>query len=519
MSADIVFGQYLESFYPFEIEPEYTRTATYVVGSPNMGKSTLLGHLAEQFCAAGEGVLLLDIKGDLAKEIASRTRQPERVIYVKMGEIAFPHDDVRCWTINPFEGHRANPAARTQIAVNVLESFERMGRAHLGTMANIRNTLEDAIELALVRDEPTLLDLLLIVFDQAYRQHLLAESKYVDHVTARNWRDLDDTKMPARERRGQIGTTRNRLGGFLRQKEINLTVGRYASTLKLKQWLDEGKMILVDLGLPLPRHLGIDLGNMIVAQLVTEIFLRGEAERPRTWRIMVDEFHLFVGTTFANIITDARSYNVFPVLAHQDRGQLRPNGDGTNPVKTAVGHAEVSLNLRGSREDRVALASLFGQDIVDMFFSLKKHSAIVNYYSSLAGNYTYDTILLNDWWGVPDPGQLADLQMAALPHTISKRELVSSNRRRYWDYLDGAATHAARNDHVPRPRRQSNDKAGPPAEIQPRPITGQAVPTGSPPQSSPSPARPGVARPARAVDQRDAAGPALPRPPRRKPGP
>ena len=43
MSHDIVFGQYLESFFPFEIEHEHTQTATYVIGSPDMGKSTLLG--------------------------------------------------------------------------------------------------------------------------------------------------------------------------------------------------------------------------------------------------------------------------------------------------------------------------------------------------------------------------------------------------------------------------------------------------------------------------------------------
>ena len=66
----------------------------------------------------------------------------------------------------PVRGPRNRDGPASHIAVNVLESFERMGRAELGVMANIRQTLQHAIRLAMTTPEPTLLDLLLIVVDQ-----------------------------------------------------------------------------------------------------------------------------------------------------------------------------------------------------------------------------------------------------------------------------------------------------------------------------------------------------------------
>lgn len=67
--------------YKLEVPAEDIRSL-HIIGQPGYGKSTLLGNLAEQFAAAGEGVVLVDIKGDLAQEIASRTAFPDRLIYI-----------------------------------------------------------------------------------------------------------------------------------------------------------------------------------------------------------------------------------------------------------------------------------------------------------------------------------------------------------------------------------------------------------------------------------------------------
>lgn len=492
--SEIRLGRYQQTLIPFIRPADALRSAVYVVGSPGMGKSTLLGNLCEQFCAAGDGVLLLDLKGDLARDIAHRSRHPERIVYVQPGIIRFA-DGERVWTLNPFAGHRSRPDAIGQIATNVLESFDRMGRTELSIMANIRQSLAHAIRLALTTPEPTLLDLLLIVVDQSYRQELLRTARSLNHVSRRFWTDLDDPKLPARERRGQLNTTRNRLEALLMDRDINLFVGTYQSTLKLKEWLDEGRMILIDLGLPLPRGIGVDIGNVIMAQLVTETFLRGETNKDRTWRLVVDEFHEFVGDNFATIITEARSYNVFPVVAHQDRSQIDRIPGRT--LRSAVGHAGVQVLMASSPEDRVAYASLYGRDQADLVLGLDRFKASVSIIDGLAGRRQSEILVLDDWWGDPIPGQLAGLQQAAHAHTLPKREVVTVNNGRYWDRLDAIGA---------RPQPGASDARSRPQQPTP-PQQKRAPPGPRPPQPPPRPAPAARNDPAREPDA-DAARPA-----------
>lgn len=448
----IRLGRYATTRIPFSRPVDALLSAIYIAGSPGMGKSTLLGNLCEQFSAAGDGVILLDIKGDLARDIAARSLHPERIVYVQPGVLRTEQGE-RVWTLNPFEGHRANRDALGHIATNVLDSFDRMGRTELAIMANIRQTLLHAIRLALTTREPTLLDLLLIVIDQPYRQQLLREARHLNHVTRRFWTDLDDPKLPARERRGQLNTTRNRLEALLMDRELNLFVGTYQSTLKLREWLDAGKLILVDLGLPLPRGLGVDIGNLIMSQLVTETFLRSEGIKPTTWRLVVDEFHEFVGDNFATIITEGRSYNVFPILAHQDRSQLErvPSRN----LKAAVGHAGVRALLASSPEDRIAFASLYGRDQADVILGLDRYKALVTVLDGLAGTRQTETLVLDDWWGPSRVRQLAELRRLAAALTTDKRAVVERNNRRYWDRLDAVGAVAAHGGASERRDRKS----------------------------------------------------------------
>lgn len=505
----IVLGEYASSFYDLDFYEDEAATTIYTVGSPNQGKSTLLGNLAEQFCAEGEGVLVLDIKGDMVREIASRTQHPERVVYVKLGEIPIPHADSRYWTINPFDGHRTSDEQRGHIRTAVLESFERLGQAQLDTMANIRNTIQHAIGLALSLPDPTYWDLYGIVASQKYRDEVMSvgnqlngRTREVPYLDLKFWQDLDNKNVtPTTQRRTQINTARNRLETILFSPSAELTLGWYDSTLKLQQWLDEGKMILVDLGLPLDPYTADNLGNMVMAQLMSEVFIRHD--KSRRWRIIVDEFHRFVGDTFADIITQARSYNVYCVLAHQDRSQLE--GDKMKRAKGAVGHPGITVRTRGSREDRQALIGLYGPELVDSFYSLSAHTALVSYTHSPPGTEVTELILLKDWRMPPVDGQLERLQQEALQYTKPRKELAKRNLSRYVDHLGIEPIRGSVNGNG---NIQTNQKS----EV--RGKRGQASQASViPPQEAERPPRPGRRGPARIVDQLDDSGSLLPRPP------
>src|SRR6478672_1109042 len=122
--APIRFGIYADDYFRCELEhdPEY-RCATYVLGTQGTGKSTLLGQIAEQCAGAGEGVLVIDTKGELAEDIAARTTHPDQLIYVAP---AAHLGAERYWALNPLELDRSIPGAEDRLVSNLRVLFDRM---------------------------------------------------------------------------------------------------------------------------------------------------------------------------------------------------------------------------------------------------------------------------------------------------------------------------------------------------------------------------------------------------------
>ena len=428
-SVRISLGKRECSRYRFEMSPRELESAIYIVGAPNMGKSTLLGNLAEQFAGIpNRGVLVLDIKGDLAHEIAARTRHPERLIYFAPGECHFPAGD-RTWALNPFEvdGHDRASVARVAAAIPAL--FERLGLADLSQMANIRQTLEATTQLALRDAEPTLLSLPLLLYHEPTRERLL--SRHVWPMTRVYWRKEFDPLTPS-ERKRKVGTTASRLTTLLSSPTINALVGTYRSTLRLREFLEAGQIVVCNLGTGLPREVGITIGNLIMGMLIEATYARPEHGR-NAWSVIVDEFHLFVGNAFAEIITQARSYKLYPVLAHQGQSQLSGEArHGAGSLQEAVTQAPLRFTLSGGPDD-----------------DRERFSARLRYRRGPRGTPHTEELLLEDWWGDVVPGQLAGAIAATQDdrYTLPVRTVMRGNTERYWDLIfadePAGAGHAA----------------------------------------------------------------------------
>src|SRR6188472_2866257 len=140
--------------YPLRIEPEELRSA-WIVGQPGFGKSTFLGNLAEAFADAGEGVLLIDTKGDLAEQVAARTKYPERVIYLDPAGAHLAH---RYHTLNPLDFDRTNRLNFELYGNSLFETFVYIGEVAPEMMKLIRKVMKEAIHLALAKRGTTLTD-------------------------------------------------------------------------------------------------------------------------------------------------------------------------------------------------------------------------------------------------------------------------------------------------------------------------------------------------------------------------
>lgn len=513
--SSVTLGRYASTWVPCERDPDRDlRAAAYVLGIAGTGKSTLLANLAEQCAAAGEGVLVVDIKGELAEDIVSRTKlPPERVVYVAPGECDFP-DGRRYWTLNPLEFDRSRPALESMAVGNLLSLFERMGMAKLDRMVQVRQLLQMTTRLALMLPEPTLPDLMRLLYEPTLRARLVQDPRLSDAVR-RFWDRFEE--MTPRERRDKADSTFPRLNEFLSDVVVDHLVSSPRSTVRLAEWLDAGKLVVMNLGKNVALEVNTLLGNFVVASLVNAAYAHPTVNQGggRIWRVLIDEFQELAGPQFSELIAQARKYQVFPILAHQNLAQL------SDELTNAVLSCPIRFFLSTSAEDRTVIRRLFGEETADGLDRLPRFQARVHLRDGAEGRFRQETLRLADWWAERDDRQLTAAIAAADDDRFTVRDRACSRMDQRTDTVQAdphhpfaaavppaapppAANQGARRDQprVPRrildalPQPDGEEAAGGAVHLRPEP--GAPLPAQAHPAGDRHPRR---VRPARILDQ------------------
>lgn len=401
--AEIALGRHLDTWYPCERDNRRELAcAAYVVGIQGMGKSTLLASLAEQFARGGEGVLVIDTKGELADDIAARTAQPGKLIYVAPGETDYP-SGTRHWTLNPLAFDRSQPHLQEAAIKNLLALFDRMDLADLQRMPQLRQMLYMLAQLAMGLPQPTLGDLLRLLADAPLRRRLLANPALTEAVVA-FWLRYDN--FTPKQQDEKATTTLPRLNELLAAPVISRVVSAAQSTIRLSEWLDGGKLVVCNLGAKFDGETSRLLGNFLVAAVINAGYARPTInERPalRPWRVVVDEFHRLAGDQFAEIIEQLRKHQVFPVIAHQNLSQLNDR------LTAAATSCAVRFFFRVSPDDQPQIRRLFGPGVGEGLTSLPQFRAR----AQLPNESGVITLQSFNWWAPRDEAQLRTAKLAA----------------------------------------------------------------------------------------------------------
>jgi TraM recognition site of TraD and TraG len=298
----------------FGIKPADRRAHIYVIGKTGTGKSTLIANLARQDAMNGEGFTLLDPHGDLVEQVLRSVPQERQadLVYFNVPDTA------RLLAFNPLEGTGAT--FRPLVVSGLISVFKKIWAEFWGPRMEyvLRNTL-----LALM-DFPgaTLLDVPRMLDDPTFRARVLV---LVQNTQVRRFWLREYQSYPARFRAEAIAPIQNKVGEFLVNPILRRIVGQPKSALNLRQMMDEGKILLVNLA---KGKIGEDTAALLGAMLVTKISLAAlsRAELPETDRrdfhLYVDEFPSFTTTAFASMLAEMRKYRVGLVLAHQYLSQL-----------------------------------------------------------------------------------------------------------------------------------------------------------------------------------------------------
>ena len=342
----------------FGIKTDDKRRHMYLIGKTGMGKSTVLENMIIDDIRAGKGVAVVDPHGDLAEKIIEYipSNRINDVVYFNPADMDNPI------AFNVLE--QVEPHLRHLVASGLIGVFQKLWADSWGPRLEyiLRNTI-----LAIL-DYPgsTLLAVIRMLSDKAFREKVVENVK--DPVVRGFW--VNEFAGYADKFASEaVSPIQNKVGQFLSSSLIRNIVGQVKSTIDVREIMDEGKILILNLS---KGRIGEDNSQLLGSMLITKIQLAAmsRVDIPESQRkdfiLYVDEFQNFTSDSFANILSEARKYRLNLVLAHQYVEQL------TETVKPAVfGNVGTMIVFRVGATDAEELVKEFSpvfteEDIVNL---------------------------------------------------------------------------------------------------------------------------------------------------------
>ncbi len=324
----------------------------YVVGQTGTGKSTFLENLALQDMLNGDGFAFVDPHGDTAEKLLAMVprERTEDVIYFCPADVDYPMG------LNLFEfDHPDQKDFLIQEALNML--YKLYDPQHQGIMGPRYEHLFRNAALTVMADPEggTFIDIPKLFRDPAY------VAQKLKHVTDQSVIEFWQKEMPQSQRSNEFGEVVSwfvsKFGAFLSNGMMRNIIGQTKSSFDLRDVMDNGKILLVNLSKGRTGQLNTQLLGMIfVMKFQAAAMSRAnvpESER-RDFSLYVDEFQNFSTDSFATIMSEARKYHLNLIVANQFTTQL------SEEIRDAVfGNVGTTVAFRIGDRDAESLNKYF----------------------------------------------------------------------------------------------------------------------------------------------------------------
>lgn len=319
----------------------------YIIGQTGAGKSGTLELFALSDIYHNQGYAIIDPHGDFAinnmKFIPAH--RIKDVVYFNPADTAHPVG------FNPLEV--TDPNMKSNISSEVIGVLKRMFGESWGP--RLEYILRYTILALLDRPETTMLDITRMLTDKKFRKETL--DYCTDTVVLQFWK-VEFASWNDKFVAEAIAPVLNKVGAFTANPVIRNIIGQPKSTFNIRQIMDEGKILVVNLskGLIGEDNAGI-LGSFLVTKIQLAAMSRSDipnVEDRRPFYLYVDEFQNFATDSFATILSEARKYGLNLTVANQYISQM------SDTVRGAVfGNVGTMISFRVSAEDAQILAQQF----------------------------------------------------------------------------------------------------------------------------------------------------------------
>lgn len=319
----------------------------YIIGQTGAGKSGTLELFALSDIYHNQGYAIIDPHGDFA--INNMKFIPpgrmEDVVYFNPADTAHPMG------FNPLEV--TDQSQKTNISSEVIGVLKRMFGESWGP--RLEYILRYTILALLDHPNTTMLDITRMLTDKKFRKEVLATCQ--DTVVLQFW-NVEFASWNERFQAEAVAPVLNKVGAFTANPVIRNIIGQPKSTFNIREIMDEGKILIVNLSKGL---IGEDNASILGSFLVTKIQLAAmsrsdipDIDDRRPFYLYVDEFQNFATDSFATILSEARKYGLNLTVANQYISQMN------DTVRDAVfGNVGSMICFRVSADDAPILSKQF----------------------------------------------------------------------------------------------------------------------------------------------------------------
>lgn len=339
------------------------RRHAYIVGQTGTGKSTLMENMIVQDMAAGSGLAFIDPHGDTAERLLAKVPpgRSEDVVYFD------PAETERPLGLNLLEFNRPEQKDfLIQETINLLYKLYDPGRTGIIGPRYEHWYRNAALTIMADPNGATFIEIPKVFTDQEY---LKQKFRYVTDPTVQEFWTKEMAQTSDFHRSEMLGWFVSKFGAFASNEVMRNIIGQTKSSIDLREVMDSGKILIVNLS---KGRLGEEnsklLGMIFVIKLQMAAMSRADTpeDARRDFTLYVDEFQNFSTDSFASILSEARKYRMSLVVANQFIGQLQP------AIRDAVfGNVGTITAFRTGPEDAEYLVRQFSptfdiQDLVNL---------------------------------------------------------------------------------------------------------------------------------------------------------
>jgi hypothetical protein len=337
-----------------------------ILGKTGSGKSFAMRHAAEQDVEAGRGFVYFDFHGDAISFLLRTINRKERQLRKHLSDrliLIDPTDPIVSVGFNPLEGAGESFIRITEFT-QVLR--QRWSLDHFGARTDelLRNTL-----YALSANGLTLLELSLLLTHAGFRASCL---KKITNLEIRQYFELRYDQLSEAMRATMREPILNKISTFTADPHFRHIVGQEHSTFSVKDAMDQGYWVIVNLTKGKLGEQAPTLGSLIFTVIKNAIFTR---EKRSLFTLYCDEIQNLVafGSGIETILSEARKFGVAIFSANQFLDQYPPE---MRAAILAVG-THVFFQLSSADANQVAQALDGGKPLGERLKNLRQRHCIV----------------------------------------------------------------------------------------------------------------------------------------------